>query len=102
MGGDGVKDVEFRTAHTRDTERAVEGVTACLGEIDRTKNCSNRRHTDTSSPIATWQCGLHWYQYGATGDLSCLQLRVDVDGLCQRKLRRLGVDPAIAERLSRD
>ena len=34
------------------------------------------------------------YQHGAAGDLSRLEPRIDVDGVCEWKFCRLGVDPA--------
>jgi len=47
--GHRVKDVEPRLARTSNAERSIEGVAACLREIDRTQDLLNRCHIDTSS-----------------------------------------------------
>ena len=46
VGGHRVKDVEPRLAHTGNAERAVEGVTACLRQIDCAQDLLDRCHTE--------------------------------------------------------
>ena len=74
------------------TERFGRPITAparCLDE----RRLGLQRHVNARSHP---RGDLRWYQHGATGDLSRLQPRIDVDGLRQWKFRRLGVDPAVA------